>query len=266
MGISSTTDATRTKRLCAVVCSLFGMHHATATATVTLDTCGALGLQCGAHRYAALGSPDLRNAMPRTAPPALGPDTTDVPIVWVALDTLRPHPRNDGRHPPEELAHLKHSLQEHGIYRNVVLANDGTILAGTGVVKAAQELGRTHMLARCMPYGPDDPRALKILIGDNHIARLRMQDDAALVAVLQDLADHGPLALLGTGFDEDALEALVAAQGLAIGTIPEPAPQAEPRLPSECFIEIYCAQSDLAEFEATLMRWNERATVRVNIV
>lgn len=156
--------------------------------------------------------------MPRTVSPAPVPDTTDVPITWVPLAELRPHSRNDGRHPAEELAHLKQSLQEHGVYRNVVIAADGTILAGHGVVQAAQALGHTQILARRMPYGPNDPQALKILVGDNHIARLRMQDDAALVAVLQDLAEHDPLALLGTGFDEEALEALVAAQGLGNGT------------------------------------------------
>ena len=39
-----------------------------------------------------------------------------------------------------------------------------------------------------MPYGPDDPRALQVLVGDNHIARLRKQDDAVLVELLQELA------------------------------------------------------------------------------
>jgi DNA modification methylase len=156
--------------------------------------------------------------MPRPAPPTLVPETIEVPIVWIPLATLRPHPRNDGHHPPEELAHLKQSLTEHGVYRNVVIADDGTILAGHGVVQAAQELGHTQILARRMAYGPDDPQALKILVGDNHIARLRMQDDAALVTLLQDLAQHDPLALLGTGFDAHALEALVAEQGLGHGT------------------------------------------------
>jgi hypothetical protein len=134
----------------------------------------------------------------------------------VALADLRPHPRNDGHHPPDELDHLKQSLTEHGVYRNVVIAQDGTLLAGHGVALAAQQLGHTDILARRMPYGPDDPQALKILVGDNHIARLRQQDDAALVMLLQDLTQHDPLALLGTGFDEAALEALVVH-----GTVPD---------------------------------------------
>src|SRR4030095_10257526 len=144
--------------------------------------------------------------------------TLEVPIVWVPLATLRPHPRNDGHHSHAELAHLKQSLTNHGVYRNVVVANEGTILAGHGVVQAAQELGHTQILARRMPYGPHDPQALQILVGDNHIARLREQDDAALVALLEDLSRDDPLALLGTGFDEAALDALIAEQALVNGT------------------------------------------------
>src|SRR4030095_12310960 len=72
--------------------------------------------------------------------------------------------------------------------------------------------------ARRMPYGPHDPQALQILVGDNHIARLREQDDAALVALLEDLSRDDPLALLGTGFDEAALDALIAEQALVNGT------------------------------------------------
>jgi ParB family chromosome partitioning protein len=144
------------------------------------------------------------------------PDALDPTLEQVPLADLRPHPRNDGTHPPDELAHLKQSLQQHGVYRNVVIATDGTILAGHGVVEAARQLGHTQILAKRMPYGPDDPQALQILVGDNHIARLRIQDDAALVALLQDLSREDPLALLGTGFDVAALAALIAN-----GTVPD---------------------------------------------
>src|SRR5262245_25623642 len=151
----------------------------------------------------------MRSAMPRTTASVAAPVAPDVPIIWVALATLRPHPRNDGSHPPDELAHLKQSLQEHGVYRNVVIADDGTILAGHGVVAAAQQLGHTQILARRMPYGPHDPQALKILVGDNQIPRWRLWVDAMLTALLKELSADDPLALLGTGFDEAALEALV---------------------------------------------------------
>jgi ParB-like chromosome segregation protein Spo0J len=147
--------------------------------------------------------------MPRT-PRAPVPDQ-DLTETLERLDvaTLRPHPRNDGTHPPDEIAHLRQSIREHGIYRNVVVANDGTILAGHGVVVAAQAEGHTHIPGQRRPYGPDDPRALKLLVGDNGIAHLRQRDDDVLVALLQELAATDARALLGTGFDEEALAALL---------------------------------------------------------
>ena len=156
--------------------------------------------------------------MPRKAAPVVLP-TTDLTttLELLPLADLRPHPRNDGHHPPDEIAHLKASITTHGVYRNVVVAQDGTILAGHGVIEAARALGRTHIAGQRMPYGPEDDRALQLLVGDNHIARLRLQDDAVLVELLQDLHAHDPLALLGTGYDAAALEALVQAQGLENG-------------------------------------------------
>lgn len=150
--------------------------------------------------------------MPRKAAVPVSQDDLTTTLEWLPLADLHPHPRNDGQHPPDELAHLKASLAEHGVYRNVVVAQDGTILAGHGVVQAARELGHTHIAGKRLPYGPDEPQALKVLVGDNHIARLRIQDDAMLATLLLDLYQDDPLALLGTGFDEAAFQALVTAQ------------------------------------------------------
>jgi hypothetical protein len=169
------------------------------------------------------------------------PDWTQ-PLEQLRLADLKPHPRNDGYHPPEEIAHLKQSLTEHGVYRNVVVAQDGTILAGHGVVEAARAVGWTHLPGQRRPYGPEDPRALKILVGDNHIARLREQNDATLAALLKDLAADDGLGLLGTGFDTVALETL-----LAKGIVPDFQPagmdeqgrldQKEPIICPECGAE-----------------------------
>ncbi len=47
--------------------------------------------------------------------------------------------------------------------------------------------------------------------------------------------------------------------------LPDPQPQQEPQLDSECFIEIYCSQADLDEFGTTLNEWSRRNGVTVNI-
>ena len=153
--------------------------------------------------------------MPRKLLPVSQSDDLVHSLEMLAIADLRPHVKNDGSHPPDEIAHLKASIATHGVYRNVVIAQDGTILAGHGVIEAARALGRTHIAGQRMPYGPDDPQALQLLAGDNHIARLRQQDDAALVELLRELQAHDPLALLGTGFDEAALQALAEQSGVA---------------------------------------------------
>ena len=75
-------------------------------------------------------------ARPAPSGPPVADDLTTT-LELLPLAELRPHPRNDGTHPPDELAHLKASITTHGVYRNVVIAQDGTILAGHGVIQAA---------------------------------------------------------------------------------------------------------------------------------
>jgi ParB family transcriptional regulator, chromosome partitioning protein len=150
--------------------------------------------------------------MPRKASPTPPVDDLAHTLERVALADLRPHPRNYHEHPEAELAHLMHSLTTHGLYRNPVIARDGTILAGHGVVTAAQRVGYTHLSVKRLDLDPHEPRALQIVVGDNEIARLAITHEDQLAALLQDLCEDDPLALLGTGFDEKALEALVQQQ------------------------------------------------------
>lgn len=132
-------------------------------------------------------------------------------IEQVALSRLRPHPRNYRTHTPEQLRHLTHSLRENGVYHNIVIADDDTILAGHGVALAAEAIGMETLAVHRMPFGPEDPRALKILAGDNEISNLADINDRLLSEVLKDVNDHagGETPLLGTGFDPQMLAALV---------------------------------------------------------
>jgi DNA modification methylase len=132
----------------------------------------------------------------------------------VAIADLRPHPRNYLAHPPAQLDHLRQSIDEHGIYRNVVIARDGTLLAGHGVVQAAQQQGYTHVSVKRLDVDPESDQALKVLVGDNELARLRLADDALLVGLLEQIGRDDPTALLGTGFDVEALAILAEASGL----------------------------------------------------
>lgn len=126
----------------------------------------------------------------------------------VPLGGLKPHPRNYRDHPEVQLAHIRASIEEHGFYRNVVTARDGTVLAGHGVVEVCRALGVEEVPAVRLPIDPDSPQAIKVLTGDNSIGGLAYDDAQELSNILQELMDAGDL--LGTGYDEEMVESMTA--------------------------------------------------------
>lgn len=130
-------------------------------------------------------------------------------VQTVLRSEVKPHPQNYRKHPADQLRHLIESVREHGFYRPVVLARDNTILAGHGLVLAADELGLVELPAIRLDLDPDDPRALKVLIGDNEIQHLSERDDRQLSELLKLIHDDSLVDLLGTGYDEAMLAALV---------------------------------------------------------
>lgn len=137
--------------------------------------------------------------------------STDAPQTFepevTPIAALRPHPRNYREHPEDQLEHIAASIRANGFYRNVVTAQDGTVLAGHGVVLASQKLGLEAVPVIRLPLDPEDPRAIAVLTGDNEIGSLAMVNDRVLTELLRELA-HTDVGLLGTGFNEEQLTAL----------------------------------------------------------
>jgi hypothetical protein len=133
----------------------------------------------------------------------------EFPVEIVPTARLKPHPRNYRAHPDDEVEHLMASVREHGLYRNVVIARDDTILAGHGVVAAMRRLGRETIAVRRLDLDPEDPRAVKVLVADNTIAHLAVVDDRALSELLREIKDSTAEGLLGTGYDDMMLANLV---------------------------------------------------------
>lgn len=131
-------------------------------------------------------------------------------VEHVPIAALRPHPRNYKQHPASQLAHLQASIAQHGLYRNVVISADSVLLAGHGVVAAAQAEGRTHIPAVRLRCLADSDEALHVLVADNEVQRLALSDDRALTELLKGLYQDAQddTALLGTGFDAAQLAAL----------------------------------------------------------
>ena len=125
----------------------------------------------------------------------------------MAVSDLKPHPKNYKAHPEDQLEHLKQSITDNGIYRNVIVAKDNTILAGHGVVKAAQSLGLTSVPVLKLQLESDSIEAVKLLTADNEVSHLGEVDDRALSNILKEIMEKSDL--LGTGYDEMMLQNLL---------------------------------------------------------
>lgn len=125
----------------------------------------------------------------------------------IEITKLKAHPKNYRKHPKKQIDHIIASLKTNGQYRNVVIAKDGTILAGHGVVEAARYLKWTRIEVVRFPFGPQDPRSLKVMVGDNEIGNIAEDDDRELGRLLKSISKDGKL--LGTGYDDNALDALL---------------------------------------------------------
>jgi hypothetical protein len=127
----------------------------------------------------------------------------------VRISELKQHPRNYRQHPDDQLDHLIQSISEHGLYRNVVIARDGTILAGHGVVQALAKMGRETIPVIRLDIDPDSPAALKVLTGDNEVGHLAEVDDRMFTEILKEIRDTDVAGLLGTGYDDMMLANLL---------------------------------------------------------
>ena len=109
-----------------------------------------------------------------------------------------------GRNPRKgDVAAIAESLLVNGQYKPIVVRT-GTmeVLAGTHTLKAARELGWDEIAATFVDV--DDDAAARIVLVDNRTNDLAEYDEDALAIMLSSLPD-----LVGTGFDQDAVDELV---------------------------------------------------------
>lgn len=125
----------------------------------------------------------------------------------ISIEKLSPHPRNYQEHPQDQLDQIIDSIKTHGFYRNIIVAEDNTILAGHGVVLAATQMGKKRVPVIRLNVAPDDARALKVLTSDNEINNLAVVNDRALTEMLREIMQTTE-GLGGTGFTGEQLAAL----------------------------------------------------------
>lgn len=113
------------------------------------------------------------------------------------ITKITPHPENPNNGDEEAIAG---SIEVNGMYRPVeAQLSTGYILAGNTTYAACLDLGAE--LIPILWLDVDDETALRILLGDNQLARLARIDQGLLQPQLDALLAT-ELGLLGTGFTE----------------------------------------------------------------
>jgi DNA modification methylase len=139
-------------------------------------------------------------------PPRL-PDTFEH---W-PLDRLRPYVRNPRTHSDEQVAQIAASIVEFGWTNPVLVASDGTVIAGHCRLEAARRLGLDAVPVVVLDHLSEAQRRAYV-IADNKLALNAGWNEELLAAELHALNGDGfDLAL--TGFDEAELDQLMAPLG-----------------------------------------------------
>jgi DNA modification methylase len=127
-------------------------------------------------------------------------------IQEVAVDKLIPYAKNSRTHSPEQVGQIAASIKEFG-FRNPILVDGLSVIAGHGRLMAAQKLGLDKVpTIDCSDMSESQKKAY--IIADNKLALNAGWDNAMLTIELQDLEDEG-FDLTLTGFDDKELDALL---------------------------------------------------------
>ena len=129
-------------------------------------------------------------------------------VEYRPLESLVPYARNARTHSEAQVAEIAGSIRAFGFTNPVLIAEDGTLIAGHGRVLAARKLGMETVPAIVLS-GLSETQRRAYVIADNRLALNAGWDDELLALEFGDLADLGfDLAL--TGFGEDEIVALTS--------------------------------------------------------
>lgn len=121
--------------------------------------------------------------------------------VWSTMThiaELKPDSRNARKHNPRNVGMIEDSLQRDGFGRSVLLANDGTIIAGNATIDAAAQAGIEDVLivesdgtkvvaVKRTDVEPDSERFHMLALADNRTAELAEWDEAVLAELNEEL-------------------------------------------------------------------------------
>jgi DNA modification methylase len=130
------------------------------------------------------------------------------------LDTIKHDPRNARKHTPRNVGMIESSIQRDGFGRSILLANDGTVIAGNATMDAAASAGLDDVLVietdgtkviavKRTDVAPGSKEFHNLALADNRAAELAEWDPSVL-AELQDEMD------LSQFFGDDELAKLLS--------------------------------------------------------
>ncbi len=136
----------------------------------------------------------------------------------VSLADAKPDPKNARRHTPRNLGIIQDSIQRDGFGRPILLASDGTIIAGNATAEAAGAAGLEEMMVvesdgrrvvavRRSDVHSGSPEAVRLALADNRATDLSDWETERL----RELAADDDIDLSAFWHD-DELSALLAAE------------------------------------------------------
>lgn len=128
----------------------------------------------------------------------------------VPLENIKPNPRNPNTHPEKQIALLARIINSQGWRAPITVSRQsGYIVRGHARYAAAVALKLPAAPVDFQEY-VDEASEQADMIADNRLAELAQIDRATLKDLLSEL-DTGAFDMSLTGFDDDALEALMTA-------------------------------------------------------
>jgi ParB family chromosome partitioning protein len=118
------------------------------------------------------------------------------------VDAISQHPDNANNGDLEEITQ---SLMINGMYRPIIAHRaTGHIVSGNNLYAACLGLGMDRVPVAWTDDDTDEAGAVRILVGDNQIARLARIDEYGIRDLLR-ILEQSELGLLGTGFADETL-------------------------------------------------------------
>ena len=124
----------------------------------------------------------------------------------IDLELLRCPERNTRIHPEKQIREMRRSLKKWGQYKNIVVDDQNTVLAGNGLVEAMRAEGFKKASAIVL-HGLSENDKKKLMLADNKTAGLGLDDLGNIEAIIAELAGDFDI----PGFDDEILNSIGAA-------------------------------------------------------